>query len=213
MKFLLPPLITVTLLVLCVETTFCQSSCLSNDEVKRMLTQISSQENVSLNKKLRNDLLKWQDQSRARFDEIVAQPHEKLIKQVSEQREKNEVRLCQILKEFGWPTKSLAGGEGARAALFLLENSASLQLQVDLFPIVVAAVKHGDLGKVDFAGFFDRVRVRSGLKQLFGTQATVMNGFLVLDPIETEAQVDARRSQYGLPPLADYLRYLEYSYK
>ncbi len=213
MKFFLPPLITVFLILLCAEVTFSQSSCLNNDEVKRMLTQISSQEKVSPNKKLRDDLLKWQDQSQEQFKEIVAQSHEKLIRRVSEQREKNEVRLCQTLKEFGWPTKSLVGGEGVAAALFLLENSTSLQLQIDLFPVVVAAVKHGDLERADFAGFFDRVRVRSGLTQLFGTQATVLNGFLMLDPIEAEAQVDARRSQYGLPPLADYLRYLEYSYQ
>jgi hypothetical protein len=43
-------------------------------------------------------------------------------------------------------------------------------------------------------------------KQLYGTQLTPKDGKLVPQPIEDEANVDARRKGLGLPPLADYLR-------
>src|SRR5258705_6793477 len=125
MKFLLPPLIAALLILLCVEATFSQSACLSNDEVKRMLTQISSQEKVSPNKKVRDDLLKWQDESREQFKEIVSKSHEKLVKRGSEQREKNEVDILRILEEFGCPTKSLVGVEGVAGARSLLDKSAA----------------------------------------------------------------------------------------
>ncbi|HEY8505435.1 MAG TPA: DUF6624 domain-containing protein, partial [Gemmataceae bacterium] len=52
----------------------------------------------------------------------------------------------------------------------------------------------------------DRVRVNTGRKQLFGTQMTWESGKLAPKPIEDAARVDQRRAEYGLPPLADYLR-------
>ena len=63
------------------------------------------------------------------------------------------------------------------------------------------------------AGYIDRLRLNAGLKQLFGTQATIINGFLVFYPIEGEAQIDLRRKSYELAPLAEYLRVLERNYR
>ena len=50
------------------------------------------------------------------------------------------------------------------------------------------------------------------MKQVFGTQAVTMSGFLVLYPIEDEAKVDARRAEYGLPEIDIYTRTLERTY-
>jgi VWFA-related protein len=52
-----------------------------------------------------------------------------------------------------------------------------------------------------------------GLNQLFGTEARIRDGFLVLYPIEAEADVDSRRAQYNLAPLRDYLSFLEKLYQ
>jgi Ca-activated chloride channel homolog len=195
-------------------STSAQTQCISKDDVNLMLTKLASQDTVSENKKLRNELLKVQEQRRKSLrDSLEADSAEKLQRRAAEVRGKNEENLCQILREYGWPTRSLVRDDGMAATLFLLENSVSLQLQIDLFPVVVASVKRGDLGKADFADFFDRIRVRSGLRQLFGTQARIRNGVLVLDPIEGENHVDDRRRQYDLPPLADYLRFLESTYQ
>jgi VWFA-related protein len=79
-------------------------------------------------------------------------------------------------------------------------------------PVVIAATRKGEIEKSSFAGYLDNLRLRSGLKQLFGTQTTIMDGFLVLFPIANESLVDDRRKQFDLPPLADYLRLLEYRY-
>src|SRR5207245_7956721 len=106
----------------------------------------------------------------------------------------------------------LVGKEGVAAAFFLLKNSSSYQLQIDLLPVIIAAARKGEIRRADFAGYVDRLRLNAGLKQLFGTQATITNGFLVLYPIEAEAQVDERRRQYDLAPLGEYLRSLERIY-
>jgi VWFA-related protein len=122
-------------------------------------------------------------------------------------------RLCAVLKEFGWPGADIAGADGASAAFYLLRNSSSAGMQRDLLPVVVAATKKGDISRAEFASYFDRLRLNYGLKQLFGTQATVSGGFLVLYPVEGQEYVDERRRQYGLPPLAEYVRKLEKMYR
>ena len=77
----------------------------------------------------------------------------------------------------------------------------------------MAAAKQGEIPRPALAGYIDQLRLNAGLKQLFGTQATIINGFLVLYPIEGEAQVDSRRKSYELPPLDEYIRALERVYR
>ena len=201
-------------LLLCLQSVVGQTSCLSSDDVKKMLVQLNSAQTVSPNKKLREQLLKLAEKDQQRLRNILGETRKSddLLKEMRTNREKNTLSLCPIVKEYGWPTTAVVGKDGVAAALLLLKNSSSFALQADLLPVIVAAVKIGEIPKAVFAGYFDRLRVSSGLKQLFGTQATISGGFLVLYPIETEKYVDARRAQYDLPPLADYLRVLERSY-
>ena len=179
-----------------------------------MLVHLNSAQTVSPNKKLREQLLKLAEKDQQRLRNILGETRKSddLLKEMRTNREKNTLSLCPIVKEYGWPTTAVVGKDGVAAALLLLKNSSSFALQADLLPVIVAAVKIGEIPKAVFAGYFDRLRVSAGLKQLFGTQATISGGFLVLYPIETEKYVDARRAQYDLPPLADYLRVLERSY-
>jgi VWFA-related protein len=206
--------IAIVSLFLCVQSVVGQTSCLSNDDVKKMLVQVNTSQNVSPNKKLREELLKRAEKDQERLRNTIGETKksEDLLNRMRTNREKNTLSLCPIVKEYGWPTAAVVGKDGVAAVLLLLKNSSSLALQADLLPVIVAAVKKGEIPNAVFAGYFDRLRVGAGSKQLFGTQVTIAGGFLVLYPIETEKYVDARRRQYDLPPLADYLRVLERSY-
>lgn len=191
-----------------------QGRCLSNDDVKKMLAQVNSNQNVTLNKKLSDELLKLKDKSQQRLDDDIRDNRkpDELIKRISAAREKNNVPLCSILRQYGWPSKSMVGKEGVDATIFMT-NGLSAQLRVDLLPVIIAATKQGDVSRPDFAGYVDRLRVDAGLKQIFGTQATIIDGFLVLFPIEAEEHVDSRRKQYDLAPMALYIRFLESQYR
>ena len=215
MTTILRSVAAVMALTLCSVVAYAQSKCLSPDEAKAMLAQVNSPRNAAFDKKLRDELLK------------LALKTEKLIyngiendlsndafnKRVSDARGQNNARLCQILKDFGWPTSTLVGKDGVEATLYLVRTSRRLDLQTALLPVIIAAVKKGEAPKSDVAGLVDRMRVDAGMKQLFGTQVKVANGFLVLTPIEAEAQVDDRRKQFGMPPLAAHLRDLERQYQ
>ena len=212
---LFAPLCLVLLTVLCVESARAQEPCSTEAELSAILAQTNAGGPVQFNKKLHDELLKLEEKDHERMQTALdeGRNEETLKKRMQEGREINTARLCPVLKQFGWPTVGLVGKDGVASAFFLLKNSSSAVLQRGLLPTIIAAVRKDEIDKADFAGYFDHLRLAAGLKQLFGTQAKLEDGFVVLFPIEGEAHVDARRQQYGLPPLADYLRYLEQNYK
>src|SRR2546427_900341 len=192
-----------------------QTKCLTTDEVKRFTDQINLNAPRPLNKKLSDQLKKLASKQKQRVEDNVEdnKSDETILKTLRTSRAQNTNELCSIVKEYGWPTRDLVGEDGARSAFFLVRNSASHDLQRDLLPVIIAAVKKGEVTKAAFATYIDRLRVNAGLKQIFGTQATIMNGFLVLFPVTDEMHVDDRRKQYDLPPLKEYLRGLERLYR
>ena len=146
-------------------------------------------------------------------DAVSKRKPDNILDRLRESRDTNSDSLCLIFKQYGWPTRKLVGDDGADAAFFLLRNTAAAGMQAALLPVVITATSQGEIALRDFAFYLDRVRLNAGLKQLFGTQATIRDGLLVMFPIADEALADARRKQYQLPPLADYQRTLEQNYK
>jgi Ca-activated chloride channel homolog len=210
-RFFILPLATV---VIACQMVAAQERCLTKDDIAVIRSKIEKQEPVVLNKKLRNELLKIKDQTQQRVNDDIREnrkPNE-FIERMRKKRLENAARLCAILKEYGWPTKALVGEEGVEAALFLLRDSPVAQMKYDLLPVITAAAKIGEVSRPDFASYVDRMRLDAGLKQVFGTQATIADGFLVLYPIESEKGVDARRKQFELPPLDEYIKYLQIKY-
>lgn len=124
----------------------------------------------------------------------------------------NMRRLEEIIKEHGWPGKSLVGKEGALAA-FLIVQHADLEVQKRYFPLLKEAVAKGEADADDAAMLEDRILMSEGKKQIYGTQLRTVEGKLELYPIDDEENVDARRAAVGLPPLAEYLKHFGLEYK
>ena len=124
----------------------------------------------------------------------------------------NVTRLCEILKANGWPTAAMVDRDGVFAAFQVLKSAGTYELQRDLLPVILASLKKDPTQKPEFAGLFDRLRVSAGMKQLFGTQAVSMGGFLVLYPIEDHGKVDSLRAEFGLPKLDVNIRNMERTY-
>jgi hypothetical protein len=61
----------------------------------------------------------------------------------------------------------------------------------------------------DLADLTDRVLLAEGKKQVYGTQFTLVNGKCKPRPLKDEANVDKRRKEVGLEPLADYFNQAE----
>ncbi len=119
----------------------------------------------------------------------------------------NLSRLEEIVKQHGWPGRSLVGPQAAAAA-FLIVQHADYEVQLRYLPVIKTAVQRGELDGQAFALLQDRILVREGKKQLYGTQfdRNPQTGALNPFPIEDEANVDARRSELGMESLAEYAK-------
>jgi hypothetical protein len=126
----------------------------------------------------------------------------------------NTERLKQILDRHGWPGKSLVGADGANAAWLLAQHADhDRPLQRRCLALLREAVKRGEAAGAQLAYLTDRLRVADKRRQVYGTQLVVVGGRPLPAPIEDEANVDRRRREVGLPPLAEYLRGFEEALK
>lgn len=211
MKFVF---ITVFVLASCSVATQAQS-CLTQDDVRQLLARIDASPPPALNKKFKEELTKMAAKEHAVLLETVEKSQTKKSDQQAEKLNKTyeeyTAKLCQLLKTHGWPTTSMVDKEGIFAAFYILKNG-TFELQRDLLPVIVAVVKKDPPQKREFAGLYDRLRVSAGRKQLFGTQAVISAGFLVLYPIEDPTKLDSRRAEFGLVPMEQYMKNLEREY-
>ena len=201
-------------LIVCGSSATKAQSCLTPDDVKQLVARVQSGPPAKYDKKLNEELIKTAQKQRELLQEVVAKDQAKKSDQEKLHKlyEKDTVRLCEILKTSGWPTTELVGENGIPAAYHILKNSSSYEMQRDLLPVILAAIKKDPKQKPEFAGLFDRLRVSAGMRQLFGTQAVSMGGFIILYPIEDEAHVDTRRTEFGMVDMRENIRNLERIY-
>jgi hypothetical protein len=115
-------------------------------------------------------------------------------------------RLAKIIDQYGWPGKCLVGDKAATSAFLILQH-ADDGLQKTYLPTLQNAVDAGQADPSDLAYLTDRVLMRDGKPQKYGSQ-TQMNektGKYELYPVEDVAHVDERRAAVGLGTLRDYL--------
>lgn len=207
-------LVLLTILLAFASAAANAQSCITQDDVKQMLARVEAPAPAKPEKKLKEQLLKLALKQRELLMKVVAkdQTKESDREKLHKVYENNTVKLCDILKTSGWPTAALVEREGVLAAFEILKSGGTFELQRDLLPVIVAVIKKDPSQKSDFAGLYDRLRVTAGMKQLFGTQAVSMSGFLVLYPIEDPTKVDALRAEFGLAKLDLYIRGLEQTY-
>jgi VWFA-related protein len=202
------------LLLACSSLAAKAQSCLTQDDVSQMLARVDSPAPATLDKKLKEELLKMTIKQRDLLVDVVGkdQIKQKDQEKLNKLRQEQSDVLCQVLKTHGWPTSALVDRDGVAAAFYLLRNSGTYELQRDLLPVIVAIIKKDPSQKPEFAGLFDRLRVSAGMKQLFGTQAITSDGFLVLYPVEDESKLDSLRAEFGLATMEEHIKNLEHIY-
>lgn len=117
----------------------------------------------------------------------------------------NEVEVIDILEKRGWPGPEVAG-EGGSTAVFLVIQHADIKTQDKYLPMMREAAKRGDARFSSLALLEDRVALRHGNKQIYGSQISMDKEGSYVAPMIDPDHVDDRRASVGLQPLADYLR-------
>jgi hypothetical protein len=132
-------------------------------------------------------------------------PTDSLWKVIREKDSLNLVKVNLILDKYGWLGPQDVGINGSQA-LFLVIQHANLGVQEKYLPMIRQAVKDGKTLSSNLALLEDRVNMRQGKPQIYGSQVFTnkKTGKFCFYPIADPDHVDEKRKTMGLQPIAEY---------
>jgi hypothetical protein len=102
----------------------------------------------------------------------------------------------------GWPKISEFGEAGADAFWVLVQHTPDLELMKEML-IEMQQLSGSEINTKNIAKTTDRIQIREGKGQLYGTSYTLRDGVFSVDPIEDEEHIDERRFALGLDSFAE----------
>ena len=117
------------------------------------------------------------------------------------------IKVKKILDDSGWVGRDKVG-EQANSALFLVIQHADIETQKKYLPMMKDAVKKGNAAASALALLEDRIALREGKKQIYGSQigTNLTTKINYVAPLEDPDNVDKRRIEVGLETLAEYVK-------
>lgn len=118
-----------------------------------------------------------------------------------------ESLILEVLDDRGWPGKSLVGGK-ANLAVWLVYQHAPLEIQEQYLPLLKESVAKGESQGSHLAMSEDRILMRKGQAQKYGSQITMDpdTGENTLYELQDPSKVNEYRASVGLGPLQEYAK-------
>ncbi|WP_235856394.1 DUF6624 domain-containing protein [Flagellimonas oceanensis] len=118
----------------------------------------------------------------------------------------NEQKVAKILKD-GWPSLNEIGEQGNLTICNVLQHS-SPETRLKYLPLMRQAVKNKELSPWLLARTEDRIATDRGQLQIYGGQIKYYPETESFDvwPIIDPENVDKKRAEIGLEPMAEYLK-------
>jgi len=184
-------------------------------EVLNLIKQNKEKAEANLDKPLmaQLDSIFTEDQKyRLQIDEIEKEfgwdskemkAHWKII---NEKDSINLIKIKNILDTKGWLGEDIVGEQG-NTTLFLVIQHSDIETQEIYLPMMREAVKNSKAQASDLALLEDRVALTSGKKQIYGSQIGInpQTQLYYVSPLEDPDNVDKRRAEVGLQPMAEYV--------
>jgi hypothetical protein len=125
---------------------------------------------------------------------------------INEKDSINLIEVKSILDKYGWLGPDIVGEQG-NSTLFLVIQHSDQATQEKYLPMMREAVKNGKAQGSSLALLEDRVALRQGKRQIYGSQIgrDPVSQIYYVSPLEDPDNVDKRRAAVGLQPLADYV--------
>ena len=125
---------------------------------------------------------------------------------------RNRNRLKEIFQEYGFPTKEMVGKDAMHGVFLMIQHSdGDKEWQKSQLPNIENAVERGDMDGQSYAYLYDRIRINSGEKQLYGTQFSnvdPINKTVTLAETEDIDSLDHRRMDVGMMPIDMYKEFM-----
>jgi hypothetical protein len=151
---------------------------------------------------------------RYKFLDAVQQKEKSLtidsLRKIMLQKDQENLRKVKaIIDHYGWLSPKKVG-MNASQALFLVIQHADLATQRRYLPMIRAAEKNGEILSSNLAILEDRINMREGKKQIYGSQSftDTQTGQLYIYPIAEPDHLEERRKSMGLIPMQDYAKLL-----
>ena len=133
--------------------------------------------------------------------QLVAAKLKIVEEEVEVQDQKNAKRLEEIISQYGWPDRSATSRMANKAAFLIVQHNFTIQEKY--LPVMLASAKNGETPAGYVAYLQDRILMKNGEPQLYGSQMLVINGEQRLWPIADMEKVDERRKEMGLSTLEE----------
>jgi hypothetical protein len=129
-------------------------------------------------------------------------------KKINAQDSINLIAITHILDERGWLGADIIGTRGNQT-LFLVIQHADLQTQLKYLPMMRKAVAQGNAQASSLALLEDRVALRQGNRQIYGSQihSDKETGEPYVAPLIEPDYVNERRAKVGLEPIEEYIKH------
>lgn len=190
-----------------------------NDELQAIIDEIEKNYNKPLKEEL--EAIHVKDQTLRKLLKPARETFGKDSKElayfwelIESEDKKNEKRVLEIIDEYGWPGKSLVGGQ-ANTTVWLVIQHAPLETQEKYLPLLQESVKKGESRGSNLALLEDRILMRQGKKQVYGSQIRTNpeTGEQYVYPIEDPENVNKRRAEVGLGTIEEYVSRFGFEYK
>lgn len=125
---------------------------------------------------------------------------------ITEKDSLNLIVVKAILDKYGWLGADVVGEQG-NSTLFLVIQHSDQETQEKYLPMMRDAVKKGKARGSSLALLEDRVALGQGKRQIYGSQIgrDPETKLYYVSPLEDPANVDKRRAEVGIEPLAQYV--------
>lgn len=189
---------------------FAQERCVNKQEADAVIARFNSP--PAKNDNLRRELLKMREVREKLETKMLdtSGDRQNILRERAQLGRTQLLRVCEVIRQNGFPTKESLKPDGFEAAFYVITNNRAFDLQSELIPVLAAATSKEILPRNYFAQIVDNIRIGRGLPQIFGTQAKIVKDVIYLYPLLNENRVAEWRKSYNLPPLANFIRELEY---
>lgn len=119
----------------------------------------------------------------------------------------NQMIVARLL-DSGWPQEL---SDEATNAIWLVIDHAPIDYQLRYMPLIEEQVATGAISKSQYATLFDRIRMRQGEPQRYGTQTIQRrsadeNATIYVWPVDDPRKLNRLRRAMGLTPIKRYCR-------
>lgn len=113
------------------------------------------------------------------------------------------IAMRDIVRRFGWPTRSMVGTRGSAAALEIVANNPAVQEEALR---LMDALPPDEVRKSEMAVLDDRFHMSRNEPQRYATQLRADSlGPAEFYPVDSVSRIGERRAAAGLPPMSVYL--------